>query len=223
KCTKLFFPAQQAQLKYEEQGIVRPSVIIPLGVDPNRFKPSHSKPMAKRKIGIDATRLVIGFCGRIGREKDLWTLKKAFENVQKKGKVVLLIVGKGIPDIRLEGEGVIMAGQQEDVVPYLQAMDIYVLPSLTETTSLSTLEAMACALPVICTPVGAIKTYIKHRENGFLFPRGNVEKLTQYLMVLLKKPKRREELGLAARKTVKEQFHWENTAERIKHSLKNLL
>ena len=116
-----------------------------------------------------------------------------------------------------------MAGQQEDVVPYLQAMDIYVLPSLTETTSLSTLEAMACALPVICTPVGAIKTYIKHRENGFLFPRGNVEKLTQYLMVLLKKPKRREELGLAARKTVKEQFHWENTAERIKHSLKNLL
>src|SRR3989338_4949475 len=214
KCTKLIFPSQQAALKYEEQGIVRPSRIVSLGVDIHRFKPSHSKAMAKRNIGIDANKLVIGFCGRIGREKDLGTLKNAFDKIKENYPVVLLIVGEGV-DESLQGDGVILAGRQNDVVPYLQAMDIYVLPSLTETTSLSTLEAMACGLPVICTPVGSLKEYIKHRQNGYLFPRGNVERLSQYLQILLRNPQKRQQLGMAARKTVGEKFHWEDTVKGI--------
>ena len=221
KCQKLFFPAQQAQLRYEEQGIIRPSAIIPLGVDPQRFKPSHSKAVAKRRIHIEPSKIIIGFCGRIGREKDLFTLKKAFEIIRQEQPAQLLIVGEGIPGMGLEGEDIILAGRQDNVVPYLQAMDIYVLPSLTETTSLSTLEAMSCGLPVICTPVGALKTYIKHTENGFLFPRGNVEQLIVYIKQLIANPNQRDTIGRAARKTVREQFNWKKTAKNIERELKH--
>ena len=218
KCTKLLFPSQQAELRYQEQRIIKPSRIIPLGVDTHRFIPSHSKAVAKKKIGIDPNKLVIGFCGRIGREKDLGTLLQAFQEIKNMFPVILLIVGSGLTE-EVQDEDIILAGRQQNVVPYLQAMDIYVLPSLTETTSLSTLEAMSCGLPVICTPVGAIREYIKHKENGYLFPRKNVSQLVKYLQILLRNPKRREELGSAARKTVHDRFQWPKTMRQLEKTL----
>ena len=63
-----------------------------------------------------------------------------------------------------------VTGFVPDVHEYLKAMDIFVMPSLTETTSLATLEAMACGLPVIATKVGYIKNYLVRNHNG-LFSR----------------------------------------------------
>jgi len=49
------------------------------------------------------------------------------------------------------------------------------LPSLTETSSISTLEAMSCGLPVIATPVGSIPDYIYNRKNGLIFEKKDVK------------------------------------------------
>ena len=61
---------------------------------------------------------------------------------------------------------VVITGKKDDVVNYLNAMDVFVMPSLTETTCLAALEAMSCSLPVITTRVGSIKDYvIAHRDK----------------------------------------------------------
>jgi glycosyltransferase involved in cell wall biosynthesis len=108
-----------------------------------------------------------------------------------------------------------LVGATDNVVPYLQAMDVFVLPSLTETSSLATMEAMACGLPVIATPVGAIKDYIENGVNGFLFPRRDVDALAGKLDALLKSPKARDAVGKAARETIAQRHTWEQVAQKI--------
>ena len=92
----------------------------------------------------------------------------------------------------------------ENVVPYLHAMDIFVMPSLTETSSLSTLEAMQCGIPVIATPVGHIKEYVESGYNGFLFPRQNPGILMEKIKTLVDNPALRKKLGNNAHKLVKQ-------------------
>ena len=222
KCTLLLVPTQEVEEKLTVIGIKTPKEVINLGTDTKRFTPVENKEAAKKAVGIDPKDKVIGFCGRIGREKDIGTLYRAFRRVEKKHpNVKLLIVGEGLEEeLFTETRNILHVGKQNNVVPYLQAMDIYVLPSLTETTSLSTLEAMACGIAVIATPVGYVKEYIKERYNGMLFPFKNSLVLSLKINLLLENEKLREKIAKNGRKTVEEKFQWIKTAEKIKKLLK---
>ena len=101
----------------------------------------------------------------------------------------------------------------------LKAMDVFVMPSLTETTSLATLEAMSTGLPVIATRVGFIKSYIIKNHNGLFFPRNSAGMLSVKISKLLKDREYRERLGQNARKTVAYGFSWERSINRIKRIL----
>lgn len=223
KCTLLIIPTQEVEEKFTIIGIKVPKEVITLGTDTRRFFPSENKNTSKKAIGISQEDIVIGFCGRIGREKDIGTLYRAFRRVEKKHKnVKLLIVGTGVKEeeeLFTASRNILFVGKQNNVVPYLQAMDIYVLPSLTETTSLSTLEAMACGVAVISTPIGYVKEYIRERYNGMLFPFHNSLVLSLKINLLIENEALRNKLSKNARKTVEEQFKWEKTAEEIKKVL----
>jgi len=56
----------------------------------------------------------------------------------------------------------------DDLVPYFQAADFVLIPSIREATSLAALEAMACGTPVIASATGGLLELIVHRETGFL-------------------------------------------------------
>ncbi len=222
KCDVLLTPSTGVSDLLSVHGIRTRKVVVPLGVDVQRFAPPASKTQAKRAIGIDPETRVVGFSGRIGREKDLPTLLHAFRRVQHKHPVTLLIVGSGIEELVFKNPRIKLTGTVDNVVPYLQAMDIFVLPSLTETSSLATMEAMACGLPVIATPVGSIKEYVEDGVNGFLFPRQDVDTLVEKLNALLKSPHAREMVGAAARETIKKRATWEQTAQKILYVLHEL-
>ncbi len=223
RCSLLIVPTQEVDEKLTILGIKTPKEIVMLGTDTHRFVQSLDKKRSKKSIGIDPSHTVIGFCGRIGREKDIGTLYRAFRRIEKKHpNITLLIVGTGIKEeeeLFTLSRNIIHVGKQNDVVPYLQAMDIYVLPSLTETTSLSTLEAMACGVAVVATPVGYVKEYIREKYNGMFFPFKNSLVLSLKLCILLDNHSLREKLGKNGRKTVEHLFRWEKTAQNIKKIL----
>ena len=220
KCALLLVPGQDVATLLQNAGITVKMQRVTVGVDAEHFTPARSKPRAKRLVGLDPDVMVIGFVGRIAREKDLPTLQDAFDEVRKKHpNTLLLVVGDGLRKELRPDTNVKITGMVDDVVPYLQAMDIYVLPSLTETSSLSTMEAMACALPVLVTPVGNIPSYLKHEKNGWFFSRHDVEDLTKKLNYLLEKPELRGKLGFAARQTMTRHFTWGRTAEKIQELL----
>lgn len=194
----LMVPSEGIGSKIKRLGIFTKQVVAPLSIDLNKFKANSRKEVKairrKLKIGKET---IIGYTGRIAREKDLLTLLAAFKILKKRFKLKLLIVGDGpIEEKRLLAkEGVIITGFVDNVEDYLNIMDIFVLPSLTETTSLSTIEAMACKLPVVTTGVGYIKQYITDGFNGVIFKKGNVSELATKLEKLILNKKLRAYLG----------------------------
>lgn len=223
KATIMYAPSEETAEKFALSGVKVKKKIITLGVDTKKFQPSKDKEKSKKKIGISPDRVVIGYTGRLAREKDLRTLYRAYTRLQKLfPNLTLLIVGDGVDAIKKmfhNKENIMMTGAKDDVTPYLEAMDIYVLPSLTETTSLSTLEAMSTGLVVFATRVGFIKNYVKEGENGYLFPKGNAYLLSKKMEVIIKDEKLRERIGRKARETVEKKFRFEDTAQKIKEAL----
>ncbi len=222
KCDVLLTPSTGVSDTLSANGIKTRKIVVPLGIDVRRFTPAPSKPHAKKATGLDPKKPVIGFCGRIGREKDLPTLINAFKRIRKNHNAVLLIVGAGIDEKEFKSAHIKLTGAVDDVVPYLQAMDIFVLPSLTETSSLATMEAMSCGLPVVATPVGSIKDYIEDGVNGFIFPRRDTNALAYRLNALLKNQKARERIGAAARQTIAQRNTWEQVSKEILRVLHEL-
>jgi glycosyltransferase involved in cell wall biosynthesis len=226
KCRLLLLPTKELVSCLEKNKIRTKKKIVHLGTNVAKFIPPVNKNRAKRRIGINPKLKVIGYCGRIAREKDILTLHKAFVELQKKHRdIMLLIVGTGLEEVENElkkTKKVRITGSTDNVVPYFQAMDIYVLPSLTETTSLTTLEAMSCGLTAVATPVGYIKHYITNRKNGFFFRKQDWRQLAGILDKLLKSSKLREKIGREARKTVIDRYRWHYTAENIMRILQEI-
>ncbi|MBD3313736.1 glycosyltransferase [Candidatus Woesearchaeota archaeon] len=223
KCDFIFVPSEQIEKLLIYNRITPQKKVIPLGVDTKEFKPLKSKGSAKKRIRLRPTDIVIGFVGRIGWEKDLPTLDKAFSALQRKyrGVLRLLVVGSGLPLKRLfrSLENVIHIKATSKVAKYMQAMDIFVMPSLSETSSLATMEAMSCGLPVVATSVGCIPYYIDNGRNGFLFPPQDPAVLANKISILIDRPSLRNSMGNAARKTISKKYSWDRTIKELSDML----
>jgi glycosyltransferase involved in cell wall biosynthesis len=207
--------------------------IIHLGVDSHLFRPYAEKTdmeldrikTIKEALGLK-DEFVVGYHGRIAHEKDLFTLMRAFHWFKRSYKDVrLLVIGDGIESIKEKLKavpGVLLPGAKNNAQDYLSLMNVYVTPSLTETTSLTTLEAMACGLPVISTPVGYIKEYLIHGYNGLIFQRRDAFALFKHLEFIKNNPAVALQYGERARKSVLRDFKWEQTIQGIKEALKSI-
>lgn len=222
RCSLIIAPSLEVAEVLSWKKIKTNKTIVNMGVDVNTFAPSKNQFQQKRNIGVSPSKKVIGFVGRLGREKDLRTLHRAITMLKKKYNIALLIVGEGIEeleDLFKKKEDVVFVGSTDNVINYLQAMDIYVLPSLTETSSLSTMEAMSCEVAVIATPVGCIKDYIKDGVNGLFFTRKDSYDLSKKIEMLLTDNRLRNKISINARKTIVEKFSFEKTVNGIKKVL----
>lgn len=228
-CDLLIMPSQGISELFLWNNIRTKSAIVNLGVDVKKFQPvdDEQKLALRGQLGFSVNDLIIGYHGRIGREKDLITLLRAFTRLQLSNhNIKLLIVGDGVESVKKQlsaRQGVILVGAKNNPVPYLQVMDIYCMPSLTETTCLSVLEAMSCQLAVVSTEVGFIKSYIKNGYNGLFFEKQNQYPLAKNIQRLITDEQFRKTLGVNARKTVVEQFSWDKTGKGIEDALNGLL
>ncbi|MFA5142487.1 MAG: glycosyltransferase family 4 protein [Candidatus Woesearchaeota archaeon] len=223
KCDILMVPTQEVADIFEQEGISVNKVLIPMGINTDKFIPAADRSEVKKSLGIKPEEIVIGYCGRVSRDKDIMTLYKAFEWLNKKNKdVKLLIVGPGLENYMhmfKSKENIIVTGAKDDVIPYYQAMDIFVLPSLTETTALSILEAMSSGCCVVSTKVGVAQQLIENNENGFFFPKRNVTVLKKKLQWLIQNKESISQFGKRARITVMKHFSWSSTIESIERVL----
>jgi N-acetyl-alpha-D-glucosaminyl L-malate synthase BshA len=90
-------------------------------------------------------------------------------------------------------------GKQPNIVDYLSASDVLLLPSEQESFGLAALEAMACEVPVIASRVGGIPEVVTDGETGFLAEVGDVEKMAEAAARLLANQELRVEMGRRAR------------------------
>lgn len=118
---------------------------------------------------------------------------------------------------------VIFAGFQANVEEWLGNIDIFVLPSLTEGTPMTLLEAMSAGLPVLACAVGGVPLMVAHGENGLLVAPGDPQKLSEGLSLLLRDPSFRARLGRAALDFTTAHCDIIDWRERIEHEYASLL
>jgi glycosyltransferase involved in cell wall biosynthesis len=96
---------------------------------------------------------------------------------------------------------------------YYSLMDVFVHPSLRDGMPNAVLEAMACGIPVIATPVGGVPDVIQDGKNGILTDINDPGILAAKMMDLLTDPDKRKTLGVNARESVLERFTPEKELE----------
>ncbi|MBI2572507.1 glycosyltransferase [Candidatus Woesearchaeota archaeon] len=219
RCSRVLIPYNDLRFQAEKAGVRIPMSIAKLGIDIDRFRPYENKAAAKVKVGLDPSKFVIGYVGRISQEKNIHILLDAFKRLSDQHAVTLVLVGDGSKehkeklDLPLNCK---VTGFVSNVESYLQAMDLFVMPSLTETTSLATLEAMSCGLPVIASKVGFMAHYIEKDHNGVFFSAANSAILAAKIEKLRRDPQKRKLLGENARRTIAYSYSWERSINRIK-------
>lgn len=183
--------------------------VTPLGVDIEKF---CKKSQLKNK-----TKFVVGYCGRISPEKNVELLRNMLLRAPEHYE--LLIVGDGEiePHPKLKVTGFV-----DDPDRYYNQMDIFIMPSRTETTSLATLEAMACELPVIVSKVGFMASYVKKNVTGQFLLQDSPDILLSKIQVLEHDPLLREQIGKNARQMVAYSFSWERSINRIHKKLNKM-
>jgi glycosyltransferase involved in cell wall biosynthesis len=115
------------------------------------------------------------------------------------------------PEIK---ERVRILGSSSRIPELLNALDIYVLSSLSEGISNSLLEAMATGLAVIVTQTGGNPEVVVEGQSGLLFRPGDSGRLTEHFRTLESQPGMRMDLGRNARQRVKESFSIESMVQR---------
>jgi sugar transferase (PEP-CTERM/EpsH1 system associated) len=208
------YHARQAWLSPERIGVLRN------GVDTSRFAPRPGERQEnRRRLGFAGNEIVVGTVARMVSIKDHATLLQAAEILAGRGVPVhLLLVGSG-PELsrhqefvaaspRLSGR-VTFVGSATDVPALLNAMDVFVLPSLSEGMSNTLLEAMASSLPVVATRVGGNPELIEDERSGWLFKPGDVADLAARLERLAMDSDLRHLMGQDARLRVVQHFSLE--------------
>lgn len=225
KCSLIMAPSLEVLELFNWLKIRSQKEVVHLGTDSEKFTDNSNKKSSKINLKLPADDIIIGYVGRIAREKDILTLYRAFVRLRKENlNVTLLVIGNGIESLKRELDKkrkVIVLPAQNNIIKYYHAMDIFVQPSLTETTSLTVMEAMSCGLPVVSTKVGFIKDYITKGVNGVFFEKQNAYSLYTKLKSLIENDTLREKIGKSARLTVQKNYQWNFTSDKIKEIISN--
>ena len=171
------------------------TVCIPNGVDTACYQPHKDRLQLRRAMSIPEKPIIL-YTGRLVSRKRCCDPGTAFTLLRSRPSPALYIVGSGPEQQRLErliqklclDNTVMLLPACNDIRPYYQCADIFVMPSFHEGISNSVLEAMACALPVIATDVTGNTDLIRHRHNGLLVPPGDAPALAAALDELLDSP-----------------------------------
>jgi glycosyltransferase involved in cell wall biosynthesis len=197
-------------------------VSIPTGIDVRRFSPGPARE-ARAALGLPVDAPIVGIVATLRGWKGHSYLFEAFARLGD-ARAHLLAVGDG-PQRDNLGElarrlgiesRVHFPGNQADVVPWLRAMDVFCLPSwANEGVPQALMQAMACGLPVVSTPVGSIAEIVTAGETGLLVPPQDEGALRQALAVLLADAALRARLGARGREVAVERFGDERMVERM--------
>lgn len=166
----------------DEARIRVPSVIVPNGVDLDRFRPAgdDEKRQLRARLGLDITQPLAVCAGRLSSQKGQDLLVAAWPQVRARlPDAVLVLVGDGPERGALEGmagDGVRFVGGQSDVRNWLVAADVAVLPSRYEGMALGVLEAMACARSVVVSEADGMREAVGDGDTaaGAVVPIGDV-------------------------------------------------
>jgi glycosyltransferase involved in cell wall biosynthesis len=202
------------------------TVVVHNGVSLSAFHPDHMNRLAiRQRLGIPIESTCLICIASLVEQKRIDVLLDAMVTVLRDRQTCrCLIVGEGplasvltrqAEMLGLAGH-VFFEGFHNDILPYLQAGDVFVLTSDNEGLPLSVLEAMACGLPCIVTRVGGNAEAVVDGESGIIVPPGSPVDVAKAILTMIQQPRRRAAMGESARARVRQNFDVEACMAQIK-------
>jgi len=189
-------------------------VVIPNGVDLNRFYPADRNKDKNREVRSDRKKpITIGYLGRLSPEKNVIGMIKAMKAL-KEDKICLKVAGTGplfAKVKKMEDERIKILGYVEDAPSFYRSLDVFLLPSKLEAQPITLLEAMASGLPIIATDVGDNKHFIS--ENGILCGT-SVKEIGAAIETMLSEQSSWAKMGMESWKIVGQNYTWDKIARR---------
>ena len=194
--------------------------IIPTGFDSRLFQPT-GKVEARVTLGLPSGREILLTVANLVPQKGLSYLLDSLKAiVQTRRNLVLVIVGGGELDGALRQRAadlglddcVIFAGPRphKEIVTWINACDLFVLPSVTEGSPTVLPEVMACGKPIVATNVGGIPDILRDGDVGYLVPPREVDDLAEAVLRALDQSWKEDEIRKQAIP-----FAWDSLASRI--------
>ena len=199
--------------------------IIPNGVDTHAFSQSRAKYDTKKKLGIEGRKVIIT-SSRLTRKNAVEDLIEALSHVRKSiPNTTLLICGTGEDEKKLKNlsknlgvdSSVYFLGlvSHSELPEYLCAADVFVRPSLSEGFGNSFVEALACGVPIIATPVGGIPDFLEDKTTGLFCNVRDSKDLAKKIELLLRNRELSRKISRNGQKMVRERYEWDSIAKQF--------
>jgi L-malate glycosyltransferase len=206
------------------------------GVDLNAFRPGLDGSEIRRRLDIPPEAPVVAVIARLHAVKGhRYLIEAGPAIVEKFPDVRFILTGRAVKQKLADElqqmarerdveENFIFAGSLPEVPQVLAAADLFALCSIgSEGSSRGTLEAMACALPVVATNVGCLPDIVVEGETGYLVPPQTPPALAGKIIQLLSDPELRARLGTAGRRRAEENFDEQKVIDRLERLYHELL
>ena len=206
-----------------ERGIAKEKItVIHNGIDDHKLPP-NAREQLQDEWGIEKHEIVIGVASRLDPIKGVHFLVDAFDKLTKRyDNIRLIIIGFGTDEDKLKikaknyriDDKVIFTGFRSDIPACLEAIDIFVLPSLSENHSIGLLEAMRAGKAIVATDVGGNTESVRHMKEGIIVPPKSVDALVGAITEILENASLSNAFGIAARLRFNEHFTEEKMVRR---------
>jgi len=208
RCEVVLAPAESTAAILRAQRMNRDVTIWARGIDRAQFNPERRDMEWRRSLGIADDEMVVAFLGRVVMEKGLDVFSEAIRALtERKVKHRVLVIGEGParPWFEQQLPGAIFLGHQEgtDLARALASTDVFFNPSITEAFGNVTLEAMACALPVIAAKATGATSLVHNGVTGTLVDPNDVDQFAAALATYARDPDLRRRHGAEGLKFAK--------------------
>src|SRR3989442_6580101 len=211
----------------------RKLAFIPNGINKDYYIKNFSERERVRAVlGFKNTDFVVGFSGRLDPVKNFDLMVKVFLHcLRNDPHFKLLIIGDGPEKERIENlckgvniqKHVLLAGKKDEVLPYLRALDAFLLTSHTEQMPMTILEAMSVGIPVVASKVGEIPHMIDDGMDGFLVSPNMAPETWSRILISIKNDESYKNIGILARKKIMDKFQEETMVSCYKNVLESII
>ncbi len=236
RCSSLVFGVSKSTCDFLLAHENLPQKIVHLlynGVDTNDFSPptQDRRAAAKRALGMDPSRFLVGGVGRLVEQKNfsLW-LDAAAETQKTFPLTQFFIAGTGPQETSLKEKAASLklrdlsfGGFVGDRPSLYHAFDALLISSDYEGLPMTLLEAMASGVPIAASSVDGLKEILTHGEDALLSPPGSASGFSANLSSLLSSPSLRENLSAAALQKIRSSFSASAQAESLASFYRELL
>lgn len=210
-----------------------PVVVVPNGVSVDRFNKEYTKAeldAARARLGKGESDIMLITTSRLVIKNGISQLIEALVHLPLNVKLAILGIGPLEKTLKTQArmlevdDRIVWLGHvsHDEMPKYLKVADIFVRTPISEGFGNSYVEAMACGIPCIATPVGGILDFIRERETGLYADVGSPESVVDAVMELVRNPDLVSKIKRQSFEMVKEKYDWDIVAEGMNSVFKGL-